>query len=436
MDAFRKIAYIFILLFWLFPLSRFGNARVPANPRRPADIQAGEAINDFLRSIEVAAMPHTFDHDKDGSSDMWLFPLKNLNPDSKTKYITLQEAMTQDKLLLKEHPQVAPRTDNLQTGDYPVVAQFLGSGSYGYRPYYPRGGMLGGGWQSRGFGIGGILGPYSYGASMYRPGSYGRYPGGYHGFSGYSQSNALTDDFAESGMSGSYSDGCIFEDSGDSAQFPDSVRAGQRRVKPGIKMSALCFEQWRLIDESRLRGEPEYFYYAGLASPYIRKNLLLFPMQNNIHKAVSKELKTLGVRSKTRAFIDILQDEDIKAVIDYYLDRAEQIAGDKSISGIVIADKSKILALDVYSSPQLFRKMLPQLMQSAAIGACHRQRRNLRRIRTNDVEDFFTELGRTRKLTRESPRTYKLSTPRFISGVELLVEKRLMDVVHLEAFPR
>ncbi|NIP32274.1 MAG: hypothetical protein GTN59_17640, partial [Candidatus Dadabacteria bacterium] len=55
------------------------------------------------------------------------------------------------------------------------------------------------------------------------------------------------------------------------------------------KVDALCFEKWRLIEESRFRGQPIHFSYVGMASPFIRKELISFPNQINIHIAIEKE---------------------------------------------------------------------------------------------------------------------------------------------------
>ena len=204
-----------------------------------------------------------------------------------------------------------------------------------------------------------------------------------------------------------------------------------------IKLDALCFEKWRLIKESRRRGEPEFFTYAGMASPTIRKKLVLFPNQTNIHVEIEKELRLLGVQSTTRAFIDIFKHPGIKKVIDYYVaDSKKVLAKDKSISGIIVTDGSKILAADVYSSPELFRKMFPQLMQSAAIAVCIPDHQSRKQLDSSDVRRFLDELKKARKLKKESSQTYKLYSKKLISGAELFTDTKGTRVVHVEAYPR
>jgi len=290
------------------------NSKAMANTRKPR-IKAKQIITKFLSSVELGKDVYDFDHDKDGVVDMYIYPLITTNPDLETKYITLEEASNKRRIILKEDPRVSPNRDNPQ-GSYPVLAQYSGSGygatftqypNFGYGPsYYPRGGMLGGGWQNRGFGSGGILGGYGYGG--YR---------GYPGYRGYGRFGFKEEDFEENDFRKVAA--VAMEDFSFESIKAKYLSLDSSNNNIETKVDALCFEKWRLIEESRFRGQPIHFSYVGMASPFIRKQLISFPNQINIHIAIEKELRKLGVYSRTMAFADVFKNKDIKEVINDYV---------------------------------------------------------------------------------------------------------------------
>ena len=87
------------------------------------------------------------------------------------------------------------------------------------------------------------------------------------------------------------------------------ISLGFSKNNLGAVIDALCFEKWRLIEESRFRGEPEHFSYVGMASPFIRQKLIRFPNQTNIHIAIEEELRRLRVYSRTGALADIFKNQ-------------------------------------------------------------------------------------------------------------------------------
>jgi hypothetical protein len=406
-----------------------------ANTRKPR-IRAKPIITEFLSSVELGKDVYDFDHNADGVIDMFVYPLKTENPDLKTKYITLEEALNKKQLVLKENQTIRPTGDNPQ-GIYTIVAQFpgyrnyrqsYGSGYRGYGPgsgygpsYYPRGGLLGGGWQSRGFGSGGILGGYGDGGWRGYPGygSYGRF--------GFEEEDLRDSDFKKTVDMGDF---------GLENTELKYIGLNFSKSNPGAVIDALCFEKWRLIEESRLRGEPKHFSYTGMASPFIRKELILFSNQINIHMAIEKELRKLGVYSRTAALVDVFRNQAMKKIINYYITNSRKVLKDKDIAGIIVTNRNKILCADVYSSPGLFKKMYPQLMQSAALGILQKDRRSRKHLEEADVEEFLDTLKKVEKLKKETSQTYRLFYRKIISGAELYTDKDGTRVVHLEAYPR
>jgi hypothetical protein len=314
--------------------------------------------------VELGGSPYTFDHDSDGRIDMAIYPLQTSMADLKTTYTTLEEALSKSQVALRESPNMVASRNNAP-GSYPIVAQMMGGGGGGYRggsfgsgggSYYPRGGMLSGGFQNRGFRSGGMMGGgYSgYGNS----GSYGN-RGGYRGGSGYRGGGY---GYRDSGLGDNGFTELAALDGFESSAGNNNVE--EQIVQP---VDALCFEKWRLIEESRLRGEPDHFTYVGMASPTIRKELVLFSNQTNIHLAIEMELRKLGIQSQTRAMSDVLADQRVRNVIDYYVANSRGILSkNKDMTGMIVVGGNRILCADVYSSRDLFGKMFGQLMRPEA----------------------------------------------------------------------
>lgn len=422
MKKVRKIGQIMVLAVLPFAVPSLESNAALARPEKAL---AKETIAEFLSSVKLMKKAYDFDHNGDGHVDMSVYLLKTEKPDMKTKYTTLQEAIKKKQLTLRENPNLSVvRKD--PPSSYSIFAQYMGSGSL----YYSRGSQVRGGWQNRGFGSGGILGRGSYGSGSYgRRGSYDsygsgrRYPGYYKhdGFSGT--------DFKNSDLSGTG-----FEDQSRSQEVVNDTEPAE---DPGLEVGALCFEKWRLIEESRRLGQPEYFTYAGMASPYVRRELTMFPNQTRAHRAIERELRRLGIRSKTRALADIFNDQKIKEIIDYYVANSKEVLDkNKGVSGMIITSNNRILCADMYASPVLFEKMFSQLIESAALGVCRTRQKHKEVLSQSDVEKFLSDIKQVQKLKKQGLQSYKLCAPTLVSSAELHADENGTEFVHLEAYPR
>jgi len=425
----EKIVRAFVLGILVFAIPSSEPNAALARTRKRYKVQAKETVTRFLSSVKLVKKTYNFDHNGDGLIDMSIYPLKTENPDLKTKYLTLEEAVRKKQLILRENPKLSDARKD-PPSSYSIFAQYLGS-----RPlYYPRGGQIRGGWQNRGFRRGGILGSgygdrdsgrrryYDrYGPSRRR---YDRRSPGYYRFGNFSGIGLGYSDSSGFGLTGMFR----------SAHNTDSSEAVEQ---PGFEIDALCFEKWRLIEESRKLGEPEYFYYAGMASPFVRKELVLFPNQTKAHIAIEKELRRLGIHSKTKAFADVFKNEHIKKVVDYYIANSKEVLEkNKGISGMIVTSRNRILCADIYASPDLFKKMFSQLMQSAALGVCQTHQKSRKHSGEADVEEFLHSLKSVEKLKRETAQTYRLCSPRLVSEAVLYSDEDGMRLVHIEAYPR
>jgi len=405
----------------LFAIPSSESETALARARKRYKVEAKEAVTRFLSSVRLVKKAYDFDHDGDGVVDMSVYPLKTNEPDLESKYLTLEEAISKKQLIIKENPSLSVVRKE-PPSSYSVFGQYWGSGSI----YSPRGGQLRGGYQNRGFGRGGVLGGGYYGrrsSGGYGPGR-GRSGRGYYGYEGFS--------------------GIGFEDSDlGGRSFGRKFQSGRNKnivepaEQPGFEVDALCFEKWRLIDESRRLGEPEYFYYAGMASPFVRKELVLFPNQTKAHIAIEKELRRLGIHSRTKALADVFKDRNIKEIIDYYVANSKGVLEkNKGISGMIVTSRSGILCADIFPSADLFKKMFPQLMQSAALGVCGTHEKNRKHSGEADVAEFLRDLKGVEKLKKETSQTYRLCAPTLVSEAVLYSDENGMKLVHIEAYPR
>jgi len=395
-----------------------------ARARKRDKLQVKETITKFLSSVKFVKKVYNFDHDGDGHIDMSIYPLQTENPDLKTKYTTLAEAVSKKQLILRENPKLAAVRKE-PPSSYSILAQYWGSSAL----YYPRGGQIGGGWQNRGFGRGGIMGGAYSGRRFYE--GYGPTRRSYgSGFSRYYRFGSFGG--ISLGYGGSSKLGPT--DTFGSKHDTDSLKSAKEIA---VEVDALCFEKWRLIEESRRLGEPEYFSYAGMASPYVRRELALFPNQTKAHTAIENELRRLGVESRTKALADIFKDKRIKEVINYYIANSKEVLDkNKGISGMVVTSRNRILCADIYAAPDLFKKMFPQLIQSAALGAFQSRERSGEDVSKGDIEKFLTDLKQVDKLKKETSQSYRLCLPTLVGEAELYSDENQLKLVHIEAYPR
>ena len=103
---------------------------------------------------------------------------------------------------------------------------------------------------------------------------------------------------------------------------------------------------------------------------------------------------------------------------------------------MIVTNKNKILCADVYSSPDLFEKMFPQLMQSAALGVCRVCGKGRKHLGRSDVEKLLFDIKQVQKLKKESSQTYKLCYPTLVSEAVLYSDESGTKLVHIEAYPR
>ena len=361
-----------------------------AGRQRVGPARANEIIAEFAASVEFGEYVHTFDHNGDGVVDMAVYPLTTRNPDLETEYVTLEEAVKEGRVILRENPRnYGPERSR---GGHNILAANLST-----RPvYFQIGTGLGGGGQGRGFGGGGVM--------------QGVGGGGFSAIGGSGHSLGV---WSESSTS----------------RFTSH---------PEIEVDVLCFEKGRLIPESMESGSSEYLSYAGMASPSVRKKLIFSSNQPRVNKIIASELRKYGISSKTNAFTDIFENQDVLRTVRYYAVNSRNVLDrNKDISGmVIISGDGNILCSDVYASADLFEKMFTRLMKSAALEVCKKGANARKYPGGADVEKFLCDIREARGWKRKGTQAYRLISSRLISEAVLYSGRNGTKFVHLEAYPR
>ena len=207
---------------------------------------------------------------------------------------------------------------------------------------------------------------------------------------------------------------------------------------PEFALHVWCFEKGRNIADSMAAGSDESFAFAGMASPTVRRQLITTGTQSKAHRIIDSEFRRLGVQSETAAYHDIFKHNSIAATIRYYETQAKKIAAENPQAvGLVVADrKGNILAADIYSSPDLFRQMLPLLLQSAALEVHGNKDLSFQNTTPAPVEEFLAEIKDITAWQKKTTQSYQYVTKTLVGEGLFLADGDKENFVHLEMYPR
>jgi len=350
-----------------------------------------QQISQFLASAQLGDSRYDFDHNHDGIVDMSIYPLRIENPDPGEEYITLNMAIESGELILREDPRNYLTTHPYGRGITSQVPRFgiLGTQIGQQIIFVQVGQAYRGGGQGRGSRRGGL---------------YGR-----------SERGPLERTYASSNYKSKSDIASLFGVGGQE-----------------FEVDVLCFEKRRSIAKSMGSGDSEFFSYAGMASPSIRKKIVLLPTQRHINKSIKKELKQFDIDSRTYALNDIFTKQDVKEILDYYAAGSRRILDeDKGASGMIVTGSERILCMDLYCSADLFEKMFPELVKSAALEV-YKTQKKARYYSKTDVEAFLYDAQQARGWRRYVPQVYRHISSELIGGAV----KAGPQVVHVEMYPR
>ncbi len=138
--------------------------------------------------------------------------------------------------------------------------------------------------------------------------------------------------------------------------------------RSSIDIPVSCVEQGRWSGNRLFRSSDSCAYpslrkiLAKTTLSSLRKSRRFSSDQTTIWKEVEKRLTTLKVKSYTSSMHDLYTT--LSSEIERYTEGVEALKG---FSGIIGAFGSKIIGLDLFSSPLLFNKLSKKLLESYAI---------------------------------------------------------------------
>jgi len=455
----RKNLFIGLILSFPLGLLCLANWGWAQKPKTPSP-QNAVVIRSYLDTVELADKSYELDHNSDQTTDLSVHLLQTSQPDLQSRYVTLANAMRQGQFKIRENPSLygaaaaanpAVRGYQQRYGPAVMAMNFgFGGGRGSFGGYSGRGGggmygqrgmgMFGGG-QNRGMrssgvfgggrgGRGGYFGSSRSGRGGYGSGRFGSSRGyGSGGYGGYYQQTAPA-----RRNSPLKNTSHVAETMEETPTLPETSESEAQE----FALHVWCFEKGRNIADSMEAGSDESFAFSGMASPTVRRQLITTGMQSKAHRLVDAELKRFGVQSQTAAYHDIFKNESIAETIKYYENQAKKIAAENPQSiGLIVANrKGVILAADIYSSPDLFRQMLPLLMQSAALEVHDNKALSFQDAEPAPVEEFLTEIKEIATWQKKTTQSYQYVTKNLVGEGLFLSEGDKETFVHLEMYPR
>lgn len=308
---------------------------------RPTFAQ-GDPLADTLESLYVGP-PVSY-------GSLTLFPLDNPFLSDRSPYRTIEELLAEGTLRLTE---TVPQRQNILLLQAGTARDQLGSTLGGGGSVFAQmGGGLGGGGQGRGFGRSFLL-PEEAGEG----GSTPFLPGG------------------PRIVQGPAAPGGSLPAPGTEVLPPQEAGYGERLAEvdqalhtTGLAIPVFCLE------EKRFAGFSSRFMPTFTLAPQSVRQAMLGPLsqdtQDRVWQAVLEELRQAGTPSRTRALAAVYEPPAFRAAVQEAIaDLSRQPVWNDHTVGLAAAVNGRLLALDVYVNPDLFRRMAPRLIAAHAVEA-------------------------------------------------------------------
>jgi hypothetical protein len=189
------------------------------------------------------------------------------------------------------------------------------------------------------------------------------------------------------------------------------------------------------VEHGRWHGESEQFGTKGqIAAGRVRGNAANNQSQGEVWAEVSKSNADLGIVTGTDRFDAVYEDETVQDQLEEYrrgLETAVPALKPDAI-GVAVAVGGRLVCVDVFSSPAMFRKMWPRLLESYVVDALARQPGG--KTMAADISDF---LGRAATAPLVSQPTVGSGQLLRIDGADLAGSALVSgaEVVHMDLFP-
>jgi hypothetical protein len=197
-----------------------------------------------------------------------------------------------------------------------------------------------------------------------------------------------------------------------------------------VRLSVYCVEQGRWTSVSK-----EFNSTGESAHIQMRKLAKAKKSQGSVWREVEEKGAKLKVApSTTRAFTKVLEDRDVQKNMEPYYKKFTPIPNiSPDINGVVVVEGDRIVVCDLFSSPELFRKLWPKLLRSYVLEVMNTPYHS-RSLSRRDVKEFIRDALDAHIETEETDgvgRAVEISSNR-IFGTALIHHE---NVVHFDLFP-
>ncbi len=195
-----------------------------------------------------------------------------------------------------------------------------------------------------------------------------------------------------------------------------------------LDVPVFCTEHGRWTGATMSFGTKGY-----MASGKVRSRASQTGSQEEVWAEVDAAHAQLNVATPSRAFAKVYEDKDAQEQARPYIDKLDGLPNlFPGALGVVVAVGNRVVCVDLFGSPALFRKMWPKLLRSYVIDAMQSQARG--RLTAKQVQQFIRGAARaqvTNQPTVGAGTLQRLSAMN-ASGSALVFKNA---VVHLDLFP-
>jgi len=196
-----------------------------------------------------------------------------------------------------------------------------------------------------------------------------------------------------------------------------------------LDLSVYCVEHGRWAGSSM-----EFGSKSQIAAGRVRGKAANSQSQSGVWAEVDANNADIGIAPATGRFDAVYDDEKVQKKVAEYRGRLETAVPTlaDNVLGVAVAVGDRIVCVDAFSSPSLFRKMWPRLLESYVIDAVSRTPSG--KTTKGEVEDFIRDAASAAVIYEP---TVGGGQALRIDGVETtgsaLVSGK--EVVHLDLFP-
>ncbi len=196
-----------------------------------------------------------------------------------------------------------------------------------------------------------------------------------------------------------------------------------------LDLSVFC------VEHGRWSGTSEQFSSKGqIVTGALRGKANQTRDQSEVWAEVSRNNAALSIETATDRFDAVFEDEEVQQKLDGYR-RGLEAAVPRfaaNVLGVAVAVGDRVVCVDVFGSPGLFKKMWSRLLESYVIDAIARKPSGA--TDAADVRDFLADAAEGETVVQAgigAGQLYQIEAGR-LSGSALV---RGSEVVHLDLFP-